>query len=104
MSEFVCGICGKKFNKLEEYLTHVSKCATQKETDEINKKKADSERAEKKKKYESAIEVAEKNLKDIKDKYAKEFPKAKAFEGKVNGDYYANVEDFLNALEKEWFC
>ena len=109
---FKCGICGKEFDDIEEYLTHVSNCAVKKNEEEQKKLKEVNEFVENIKKCES-------QLKSMKDEFAKKYPKEyemnfddrvcscekepkkESFYGSINGKECSDMDEFIKELREE---
>lgn len=74
MSKFKCGLCGTEFNDVDEYINHVTKCATKKR-DEDNKQKEDElKKLQKVNEYLVEIKKYEKLLNDCKNQFKITFP------------------------------
>ena len=116
---FKCGICGKEFDDIEEYLTHVSNCAVKKNEDESKKKEEELKKAKEINEFVENIKILESQLKSMKDEFAKKYPKEyemnfddrvcscekepkkESFYGSINGKEYSDVEEFLKELREE---
>ena len=116
---FKCGICGKEFNDIEEYLTHVSNCAVKKSEDESKKKEEELKKAKKVNEFVKNIKMLESQLKSMKVEFAKKYPeeyemnfddrvcscekepKKESFYGSINGKECSDVEEFLKELREE---
>ena len=71
---FKCGICGKEFDDIEEYLTHVSNCAVKKSEDESKKKEEELKKAKKVNSYIESIKSCEKIMNDFKKEFEEKYP------------------------------
>ena len=116
---FKCGICGKEFDDIEEYLTHVSNCAVKKSEDESKKKEEALKKTKEVNSYIESIKGYEKLVKDCKkefeEKYPNEYnmnfkektcsckkePRKESFYGSINGKECSDVEEFLKELREE---
>jgi uncharacterized C2H2 Zn-finger protein len=116
---FKCGICGKEFDDIEEYLTHVSNCAVKKSEDESKKKEEELKKAKKVNEFVENIKILESQLKSMKvefaEKYPEEYemnfddrvcscekePKKESFYGSINGKECLDMEEFLKELREE---
>ena len=114
---FKCGICGKEFDDIEEYLTHVSNCAVKKKEDESKKKEEVLKKAREINEFVENIKKCESQLESLKDEFAKKYPKeyemnfnARIFDkekeanfyGSVNGKGRKSIDDFIEKLGKEY--
>lgn len=116
---FKCGICGKEFDDIEEYLTHVSNCAVKKSEDESKKKEEELKKAKKVNEFVKNIKMLESQLKSMKDEFAKKYPKEyemnfddrvcscekepkkESFYGSINGKECSDMDEFLKELREE---
>lgn len=116
---FKCGICGKEFDDIEGYLTHVSNCAVKKSEDESKKKEEELKKAKKVNEFVKNIKTLESQLKSMKVEFAKKYPeeyemnfddrvcscekepKKESFYGSINGKECSDVEEFLKELREE---
>ena len=114
---FKCGICGKEFDDIEEYLTHVSNCAVKKSEDETKKKEETLKKAREVNEFVENIKKCESQLKSMKDEFAKKYPKEYEmnfndrifdkgketnFHGLINGKECDNMDEFLKELREEY--
>lgn len=117
---FKCGICGKEFDDIEEYLTHVSNCAVKKSEDESKKKEEELKKAKKVNEFVENIKILESQLKSMKVEFAKKYPeeyemnfddrvcscekepKKESFYGSINGKECDNMDEFLKELREEY--
>lgn len=114
---FKCGICGKEFDDIEEYLTHVSNCAVKKSEDESKKKEEALKKAKEVNEFVENIKKCESQLKSMKDEFAKKYPKEyemnfddrvsdkekeSNFYGSINGKECKSIDDFIEKLGKEY--
>jgi hypothetical protein len=79
MSKFKCGICGKEFDDIDQYVNHVSKCAAEhkkKEADDLQKMNDDLNRVKAAKTYYE--EQLAKFKENYPDAYELNFPEKKA--------------------------
>src|SRR5574344_776968 len=116
---FKCGICGKEFDDIEEYLTHVSNCAVKKSEDESKKKEEELKKAKDVNSYIKAIKSYEKFANDYKKEFKKKYPneydmnfkekvcscekepKKESFYGSINGKECSDMDEFLKELREE---
>ena len=114
---FKCGICGKEFDDIEEYLTHVSNCAVKKNEDESKKKEEEQKKLKEVNEFVKNIKMLESQLKSMKDEFAKKYPKEYVmhfddrifdkekksnFYGSVNGKGCKSIDDFIEKLGREY--
>lgn len=114
---FKCGICGKEFDDIEEYLIHVSNCAVKKKEDESKKKEEEQKKLKEVNEFVENIKKCERQLESLKDEFAKKYPKeyemnfddkvsAKEkesnFYGSTNGKEWDNMDEFLKELREEY--
>ena len=113
---FKCGICGKEFDDIEEYLTHVSNCAVKKKEDESKKKEETLKKAKEVNEFVENIKKCESQLESLKDEFAKKYPKEYEmnfddrifdkekeanFYGSINGKECKSIDDFIEKLKRE---
>ena len=116
---FKCGICGKEFDDIEEYLTHVSNCAVKKKEDESKKKEEEQKKLKEVNEFVKNIKMLESQLKSMKDEFAKKYPKEyetnfddrvcscekepkkESFYGSINGKECDNMNEFIEKLKSE---
>ena len=116
---FKCGICGKEFGDIEEYLTHVSNCAVKKSEYESKKKEEELKKAKKVNEFVENIKMLESQLKSMKVEFAKKYPeeyemnfddrvcscekepKKESFYGSINGKECSDMDEFLKKLREE---
>ena len=113
---FKCGICGREFDDIEEYLTHVSNCAVKKNEDELKKNEDELKKAKEVNVFVEYIKKCESQLKSLKDEFAKKYPKEyemnfnarifdkekESFYGSINGKECYNMDEFIEKLGKEY--
>ena len=116
---FKCGICGKEFDDIEEYLTHVSNCAVKKSEDESKKKEETLKKAKEVNEFVESIKKCESQLKSMKVEFAKKYPKEyemnfddrvcscekepkkESFYGSINGKECSDMDKFLKELREK---
>ena len=112
---FKCGICGREFDDIEEYLTHVSNCAAKKNEDELKKNEDELKKAKEVNVFVEYIKKCESQLKSLKDEFAKKYPKEyemnfnarifdkekESFYGSINGKECDNMNEFIRKLKRE---
>ena len=114
---FKCSMCGMEFTNVDEYVTHVSKCAEQYKIKESKKKEETLKKAKEVNEFVESIKKCESQLKSLKDEFAKKYPKeyemnfddrvsAKEkesnFYGSINGKECKSIDDFIEKLGKEY--
>lgn len=117
---FKCSMCGVEFTNVDEYVTHVSKCAEQYKIKESKKKEEELKKAKKVNEFVENIKILESQLKSMKVEFAKKYPeeyemnfddrvcscekepKKESFYGLINGKECSDMDEFLKELEKEW--
>lgn len=116
---FKCSMCGMEFENVDEYVTHVSKCAEQYKVEESKKKEEELKKAKEVNMYIESIKSYEKIVKafkkEFKEKYPNEYdmnfiektcsckkePRKESFYGSVNGEKCDNMDEFIEKLERE---
>jgi uncharacterized C2H2 Zn-finger protein len=118
---FKCSICGMEFSNVDEYVTHISKCAEQYKVKESKKKEEELKKAREVNSYIETIQRWEKITndckKEFKEKYPNEYdmnfkekscsckkePRKESFYGSVNGkECDDNMDEFIEKLKREW--
>jgi uncharacterized C2H2 Zn-finger protein len=117
---FKCSMCGMEFKNVDEYVTHVSKCAEQykikeskKEEEELKKAKEINSFVETIKKYQSELDTTKSRFKEkypkeytlnfeIKSNDKKEEEDYYHFLGKINDKKYRDYNTFLDDLMSSW--
>jgi uncharacterized C2H2 Zn-finger protein len=113
-------MCGMEFTNVDEYATHVSKCAEQYKIKESKKKEEELKKAKEVNEYVENIKRYKTQLKTIKDEFIKKYPneydmnfpnelkcddneskEKDSFYGSVNGKEVDNMEEFLKELREE---
>ena len=115
---FKCSMCGMEFINVDEYVTHVFKCAEQYKVEESKKKEEELKKAKEVNSYIESIKGYEKLVKDCKkefeEKYPNEYdmnfiektcsckkePRKESFYGLINGKECDNMEDFIENLKR----
>ena len=115
---FKCSMCGMEFTNVDEYVTHVSKCAEQYKIKESKKKEEALKKAKEVNEFVESIKKCESQLKSLKVEFAKKYPKeyemnfddrvsAKEkesnFHGSVNEKEYKSIDDFIKILGKGYY-
>ena len=72
MKNYVCGICGKKYESLDYYMDCVSKCGEKLKAEQ--KAEAEKERLEKVNALISKVKAAEKYLIEVKAEFKEKYP------------------------------
>lgn len=116
---FKCSMCGMEFTNVDEYVTHVSKCAEQYKIKESKKKEEELKKAKEVNRYIETIKsyekLVEEHKKEFKEKYPNEYemnfkekvcsckkePRKESFYGSVNGKECSDMEEFLKELREE---
>jgi hypothetical protein len=112
-------MCGVEFTNVDEYVTHVSKCAEQYKVKEAKEKVEELKKAKEVNSYIVAIKSYE-NLvkafkKEFEEKYPNEYdmnfkekvcscekePKKESFYGSINGKECLDMDEFLKELREE---
>lgn len=114
---FKCSMCGMEFTNVDEYVTHVSKCAEQYKIKESKKKEEELKKAKEVNEYVENIKRYKTQLKAMEDEFIKKYPneydmnfpnkrvcekKDDSFYGSVNGKRCDSVDDFIEKLGKEY--
>ena len=117
---FKCSMCGMEFANVDEYVTHVSKCAEQYKVKETKKKEEELKKTREVNSYIESIKSYEKIMndfkKEFKEKYPNEYdmnfiektcsckkePRKESFYGLINGkECDDNMDEFIKKLERE---
>jgi uncharacterized C2H2 Zn-finger protein len=110
---FKCSICGMEFTNVDEYVTHVSKCAEQYKEEELKKAREVNNYIESIKSYEKLVNDCKK---EFEEKYPNEYdmnfiektcsckkePRKESFYGLINGKECDNMDEFIEKLKREW--
>ena len=117
---FKCSMCGMEFTNVDEYVTHVSKCAEQYKIKESKKKEEALKKAKEVNEFVESIKKCESQLKSLKVEFAKKYPKEyemnfddrvcscekepkkESFYVSINGKECDNMDEFLKELREEY--
>jgi uncharacterized C2H2 Zn-finger protein len=117
---FKCSMCGMEFTNVDEYVTHVSKCAEQYKVKESKKKEEELKKAKEVNEFVKNIKMLESQLKSMKVEFAKKYPeeyemnfddrvrscekepKKESFYGSINGKECDNMNEFIEKLKREY--
>ena len=116
---FKCSMCGMEFTNVDEYVTHVSKCAEQYKIKESKKKEEELKKAKEVNEYVENIKRYKTQLKAMESEFAKKYPeeyemnfddrvcicekepKKESFYGSINGKECSDMDKFLKELREK---
>lgn len=116
---FKCSMCGVEFTNVDEYVTHVSKCAEQYKIKESKKKEEELKKAKEVNEYVENIKRYKTQLKAMESEFAKKYPeeyemnfddrvcscekepKKESFYGSINGKECSDMDKFLKELREK---
>jgi uncharacterized C2H2 Zn-finger protein len=108
---FKCSMCGVEFTNVDEYVTHVSKCAEQYKEEELKKAREVNKYVENIKRYKTQLKAIKSEfVKKYPNEYDMNFPnervcdnnKSKTYDSFYSGKECDNMDEFIEKLEREW--